>query len=231
MTAFGPHADQVPLTAGLAPGDAGAALVLVHGRGGSPEDILGLAEAVGSRDLTVIAPRAAGHSWYPQSFMAPVAANEPGRSSGLSVLEDIVEDLATAGIPSEKLILAGFSQGACLMLEYVARHPRRYGAVAGLTGGLIGAPGTLGGYQGSLDGTPVLLSSGDPDPHVPWVRVEETAEILGTLGAEVQTKRYPGRPHSVSVEELRLLGSLIGEVIPTRRSVTSPSRRDLPSGP
>ena len=136
-------------------------------------------------------------------------ANEPGRSSGLAVLESIVSELAASGIPSDRVILAGFSQGACLTLEYVARHPRRYGALAGLTGGLIGPPGSLGGYEGSLEGTPVFLGSGDPDPHVPWARVEETAEILGRLGADVELERYPGRPHTVSEDELLRLDSLV----------------------
>lgn len=209
MSALGPHAGRAPLAAGAPPGEASGALVLVHGRGGSAEDILGLADALGRPDLAVLAPRAAGNTWYPQSFLAPVEANEPGRSSGLAVLESIVSELAASGIPSDRVILAGFSQGACLTLEYVARHPRRYGAVAGLTGGLIGPPGSLGGYEGSLEGTPVFLGSGDPDPHVPWARVEETAEILGRLGADVELERYPGRPHTVSEDELLRLDSLV----------------------
>lgn len=217
MSSFGPHAAHTPLVAGAPRDDATGALILVHGRGGSAEDILGIADALGRSDLAVIAPRAAGHTWYPQSFLAPVAANEPGRSSGLSVLESIVTDLAASGVPSEKVILAGFSQGACLTLEYVARHPRRYAAVAGLTGGLIGPPGSLGGYEGSLAGTPVFLGSGDPDPHVPWPRVEETAEMLRRLGAEVETKRYPGRPHTISQDELARLDALL------ERSLTSPT--------
>lgn len=209
MSALGPHVGRAPLAAGAPPGEASGALVLVHGRGGSAEDILGLANALGRPDLAVLAPRAAGNTWYPQSFLAPVEANEPGRSSGLAVLESIVSELAASGIPSDRVILAGFSQGACLTLEYVARHPRRYGAVAGLTGGLIGPPGSLGGYEGSLEGTPVFLGSGDPDPHVPWARVEETAEILGRLGADVELERYPGRPHTVSEDELLRLDSLV----------------------
>lgn len=211
MSAVGPHAGEPPAIAGVPWEEAAGALVLVHGRGGSAEGILGLAEAFGRKDLAVIAPRAAGNTWYPQSFLAPVAANEPGRSSGLSVLESMVQELADSGIPSEKVILAGFSQGACLTLEFVARHPRRYGAVAGLTGGLIGPPGSLGGYKGSLEGTPIFLGSGDPDPHVPWVRVEETAAILGELGAQVALARYPGRAHSISQDELERLQILVAD--------------------
>ena len=212
MTAFGPHATQPPVAAGVPLGEADAALILVHGRGGSAEDILGLADAVDCRDLALIAPRAAGRTWYPHSFLAPVEANEPGRSSGLSVLDSIVQDLVASGIAPEKVILAGFSQGACLTLEFVARHPRRYGAVAGLTGGLIGPPGTLSGYQGSFEGTPIFLGSGDPDPHVPWVRVEETAGVLAELGASVELERYPGRPHSISRDEVARLNALVHEV-------------------
>ena len=213
MTTFGPHAAQTPLIAGVPGDEATGALILVHGRGGSAEDIVGLADALGRNDLAVVAPRAAGHTWYPQSFLAPVSANEPGRSSGLSVLESIVQRLAASGVPSEKVILAGFSQGACLALEFAARHPRRYGAVAALTGGLIGPPGSLGGYEGSLAGTPVFLGSGDPDPHVPWARVEETAAILGELGAQVELERYPGRPHTISRDELLRFESLVEEAL------------------
>ena len=140
-------------------------------------------------------------------------ANEPGRSSGLSALESLVQDLGAAGLPSERVVLAGFSQGACLTLEFAARHPRRYGALAGLTGGLIGPPGSLNGYEGSLEGTPVFLGSGDPDPHVPWSRVEETDAILTNLGARVDIERYPGRAHTVSLNELRRLHRLIQAVL------------------
>ena len=213
MSDLSPHAGLSPALAGVARNEAKAALVLVHGRGGSAEDILTLAEAIDSEGLIVIAPRAAGHTWYPQSFLAPVAANEPGRSSGLAVLQSIVTDLEQAGIPPQRVTLAGFSQGACLTLEFIARHPRRYGAVAGLTGGLIGPPGSLDGYEGSLKGTPVFLGSGDPDPHVPWSRVEETAAVLGELGAKVQLERYPGRAHTVSRQEILQLGSLVRETL------------------
>jgi predicted esterase len=216
MTGADPHAGLPAATAGPPIGEAGAALILVHGRGGSAEDILGLATALGRSDLTVIAPRAADHSWYPQGFMAPTVANEPGRSSGLAILNRTMERLAGAGIASERVVLAGFSQGACLTLELAARHPRRYAAVAALTGGLIGAPGELVGYAGSLGGTPILLTSGDPDPHVPWPRVEASATILSELGAEVDLHRYPGRPHTVSQDELRRFTALVDDVLGLR---------------
>lgn len=208
-----PHGGLAPLVSGPPAAEVGAALVLVHGRGGSPEGILSLAAALGRDELPVLAPRAAGNTWYPQSFLAPVAANEPGRSSGLAVLDSLVERLADDGVPSSRVVLAGFSQGACLTLEYVARHPRRFGGVAGLTGGLIGPPGSLGGYSGSLDATPVFLGSGDPDPHVPWSRVEETARVLEGLGAQVTSRRYPGRSHTVGPDEIDELRALVDGVL------------------
>jgi predicted esterase len=213
MKAEGPHAGMTPATMGVPASEAAAGLILVHGRGGSAEDILGLADFIGAEDLAVVAPRATNHTWYPQSFLAPVEANEPGRSSGLSVLDAVVENLAAEGIPPERIILAGFSQGACLTLEFVARRPRRYGAVAGLTGGLIGPPGSLGGYTGSLEATPILLASGDPDPHVPWERVEESAAILESLGGVIDLHRYPGRAHTVSQDELSRLAELVSGVL------------------
>lgn len=227
MNGLKPHAAEAPAVAGVPMADAAAGMILVHGRGGSAEDILGLADGIGPHDLAVIAPRAAGHTWYPHSFLAPVAANEPGRSSGLSVLDSLVLDFANSGIPPEKVILAGFSQGACLALEYVARYPRRLGAVAGLTGGLIGPPGSLEGFQGSLEGTPIFLGSGDPDPHVPWARVEETGSILRGLGAQVTLRRYPGRTHTISRDELLHLESLVEGVLGsfTSTSLATPRRR------
>ena len=218
MKAGGPHAGETPIRVGASPEEAAAALILVHGRGARAEDIVGIAEAIDSRELSITAPQATGHTWYPQSFMAPVEANEPGRSSGLAVLEAIVGELTGSGISTDRIVLAGFSQGACLTLEYVARHPRRYGGVVGLTGGLIGPPGSLGGYRGSLEGTPILLSSGDPDPHVPWSRVEETAEILEGLGAEVELQRYPGRAHTISRDEQHGFERLVQKVLQDSRS-------------
>jgi predicted esterase len=188
--------------------------VLVHGRGASAESILALgAEVVGDdpgrRRVALVAPRASGHSWYPHSFLAPLEDNEPWLSSGLAALGELVADLEADGIPPERVVVAGFSQGACLALEFAARNPRRYGGVAGLTGGLIGPPGTPRGDAGSLAGTPVFLGAGDPDPHVPWARVEESAEALGRLGAEVTLRRYPGLPHTVNREEIEAVRGMV----------------------
>ncbi|MHC4848528.1 MAG: alpha/beta hydrolase [Planctomycetota bacterium] len=211
-----PHAGLAPLATGLLPEQAKALLVLVHGRGGDSESMVGLADAIGRDDLAIVAPRAAGRTWYPQSFLAPVEANEPGLSSGLSVLADIVSGAESAGIPSSRHVLLGFSQGACLTLEFAARHARRFGAVIGLTGGLVGPPGTPRLYPGSFDGTPVFLGSSDPDPHVPWSRVEETAEILERMCANVELRRYLGMPHTVNDEEIEAVRSIIGAVVQGR---------------
>jgi predicted esterase len=177
---------------------------------------MGLAEALGREDLALIAPRAAGNTWYPQSFLAPIEANEPGLSSGLAVLGDVIDSAEAAGVPAVRQVLVGFSQGACLTLEFAARHPRRFGAVAGLTGGLVGPPGTPRDYPGSLDGTPVFLGSSDPDPHVPWSRVTETAEVLERMGATVDLRRYPGMPHTINEEEVAAVRALIDRTVGDR---------------
>jgi predicted esterase len=193
---------------------AALAVVLLHGRGGSAEDILGLASAFHLADIAYVAPQAAGHTWYPQSFLAPREANEPYLSSALAKVEAIVRSIEQAGVPRDRIVIAGFSQGACLSTEFVASHPARHGGLIALTGGLIGAPGTLQfgtdhNVKDSLAGTPALFCSGDPDPHVPWKRVEESASILSAMGAVVTTRRYPGRPHTISAEEVGLARALL----------------------
>jgi predicted esterase len=152
--------------------------------------------------VAALAPQAAGSTWYPHSFLAPLEANQPFLDSALRRLESMVAGLLARGIPSNRVALLGFSQGACLTLEFTARHPRRYGAVMGLTGGLIGPPGTPHDYPGQLGGTPVFLGSGDPDPHVPFERVRETAAVLTRMGAVVELRRYPGMPHTINEDEL-----------------------------
>ncbi len=210
--AAGPHAGQPVLTAGPPPDGARAAAVLVHGRGASAHDILGLAAEIDLTDVAWLAPQAAGGSWYPLSFLAPLEDNQPGLDSGLAALDRLVGELAGAGLGAERLALIGFSQGACLTAEYAARRPRRYGAVAALTGGLVGPPGTPREYGGSLAGTPVFLGAADPDPHVPWPRVVETARVLAGMGAVVELRRYPGLPHAINEDQIgavrRLLAGL-----------------------
>lgn len=202
MSMIDPHLGQPVLMAGQPLERAEAAMILVHGRGASAKDILGLAAELGEPRLSYLAPQAGGHTWYPWSFLAPLERNEPGRSSGLRALGRCIDEIAAAGIPSERVILLGFSQGACLTLEYAARHPRRFGGVVGLTGGLIGPSEALVDFAGSLDGTSVFLGASDPDPHVPWERVEQSAAILGGLGAQVTLRRYPGMGHTIHPEEI-----------------------------
>jgi phospholipase/carboxylesterase len=207
------HAESVVLQSGAPLQQADLAVVLLHGRGGSAEDILGLGSAFDLPNVAYLAPQAAGHTWYPLSFLAPREANEPYLSSALRKVESVVRSLGQAGFESERVVIAGFSQGACLATEFVASHPARYAGLIAFTGGLIGPPGSLREPVGELVETPALLSSGDPDPHVPWARVEESAAILTGMGAKVMTKRYPGRPHTISQEELELARRL---VVPVR---------------
>jgi phospholipase/carboxylesterase len=205
-----PHAADVVLQAGAPLETADLAMVLLHGRGGSAEDILELGSALHLPNVAYVAPQAAGHTWYPLSFLAPRSANEPYLSSALVKIESVVHNLEQSGLGRERIVVAGFSQGACLATEFVASHPARYGGLIAFTGGLIGPPGSLpSSLPGELKGTPALLSSGDPDPHVPWARVEESAAILSAMGAAVTTKRYPGRPHTVTQEELELARNLL----------------------
>jgi predicted esterase len=208
-----PHAGQLTLSAGPAPEEAAATLVLLHGRGASAEDVLSLYADLGLPEFGALAPQAAGNTWYPNSFLAPLEANQPYLDSALRRIESIVADLLARGVPSDRVALLGFSQGACLTLEYTARHPRRYGAVIGLTGGLIGPPGTPRDYPGSLDGTPVFLGTSDPDPHVPFARVRETEGVLTRMGAVVELRRYPGMPHTVNQDELDATRSLLERVL------------------
>jgi len=212
-----PHAGGRKAAAGPPPEHADATLVLVHGRGGSAETILSLYDKFELPTLAALAPQAAGSTWYPQSFLTPLAANQPFLDSALRRLDLIVADLLSHGIPSNRIAMLGFSQGACLTLEFLARHPRRYGAVMGLTGGLIGPPGLARDYPGSLDGTPVFLGTSDPDPHVPLERVQETAELLSRMGAEVELRRYPGMPHTINEDEIAACRRLIEAVVAQER--------------
>lgn len=212
-----PHAGQSILTAGRPLAEAEAAMVLVHGRGASAEDILGLARELRHPGFAYLAPQAATvggwPAWYPKSFLAPLEENEPWLSSALARLGDVVARAATEGPGLARTILLGFSQGACLTLEYAARNPARYGAVVGLTGGLLGPPGREFGFHGDLEGAPVLLAAGDPDPHVPWARVEETARVFESMGAEVILRRYAGMGHTINQEELELTRELMLRVV------------------
>ena len=210
-----PHANQPVLEAGRKLADAAGAVILLHGRGAPAEDILGLSEEFDLPDVAWLAPQAAGHTWYPYSFLSPVAQNEPWLGSALRKVGQTVEQAERAGIPRERIVIAGFSQGACLASEFVARNAARYGGMIAFTGGLIGPPGTEFTYAGSLAGTPAFFGAGDPDPHVPWSRVQESASRFAGMGADVVLRRYPGMPHTISRAELEEAGKLIA-ALPVR---------------
>jgi phospholipase/carboxylesterase len=219
-----PHRGQAVATAGRPLEQAGGAVVMLHGRGATAGDILSLAPELGRPDLAYLAPQAAGFTWYPYSFLAPLEQNEPWLSSALRTVGEVLERVEAAGVPAERTVLLGFSQGACLTLEFAARHARRYGGVVGFSGGLIGPPGTPRDYslnnsldhQGSLGGTPVFLGCSDRDPHVPRERVDETARVLAALGGEVTERIYPALGHTINQEEIdfarRILAALPGPV-------------------
>jgi predicted esterase len=208
----GPHQGEPLVWAGRRPDQATAAMVMVHGRNASADNILGLRHEWGHPELAYVAPQAAGGSWYPDRFLAPTEQNEPGLSSGLARIGEALAELEAAGIPPERTILLGFSQGACLTLEFAARNPRRYGGIAGLSGALIGPPGSPRNDPGSLAGTPVFLGCSDRDPHIPRGSVDETAEVLQRMGAEVTERIYPAMGHTVNVEELELVWRMIAGV-------------------
>ena len=212
-TMQGPHQGQPVLLAGAPLDQAQAALVLVHGRGAVAEGMLALADALPQPGFAYLALQAAGGTWYPQRFLAPIAANEPGISSGIAAIQDVLAQLAEAGIPSERALVLGFSQGACLVLECVARHARRYGGVAGLSGGLIGPDGTPRDYPGSLGGTPVFLGCSDVDSHIPLARVHETAAVLRRLGADVTERIYPGMDHTINRDEVEHIRRLMAALV------------------
>ena len=198
-----PHRNQPVLESGQPLKTATAALILVHGRGASASDILTLGDEVGDPEFAYLAPEAAGHTWYPYSFLAPIAQNQPWLNSALSFLGRVLARAVAAGVPRHKVAILGFSQGACLATEFVARNPARYGALIAFTGGLIGPLGTQFNYPGDLAGTPCFFGAGDPDPHVPWVRVKESASVFSALGGVVTLRRYPGLPHTINQDEIQ----------------------------
>ncbi len=194
---------------GPALAEAKGVVILLHGRGGSAEDILSLVPEFHAPHLTYLAPEAHGNTWYPNSFMAPRETNEPWLTSALQQIESTVQSAINAGVPSERIVIGGFSQGACLSSEFVVTHPRRYAALLAFTGGLIGPPDADLTHKGDLQGMPAFFGSGDPDPHVPWSRVEQSAQVVSAMGGVVTLRRYPGRPHTITADELAVAAKLI----------------------
>ena len=212
-TESGPHQGQQFFTSGKPVAEAQAAMILLHGRGATAVSILELADELYHPEFAYLAPQAAGNTWYPYSFLAPMAQNEPGLSSGLQAIADLISQIEDAGIPAERIVLAGFSQGACLASEFVARHARRYGGLLAFSGGLIGPPGTPRDYDGSLTGTPVFLGCSDVDFHIPLERVEETAVTLTNLGANVNKQIYPNMGHTIVQNEIDQANRIVQTVL------------------
>jgi predicted esterase len=200
------------VSAGAPLGSGKGVVVMIHGRGAGPRNILTLVPQLDRPDFTYLAPAAPGGTWYPNSFMAEFAQNEPALSTALETVRDVIEDVVGNGTPRDRLVLLGFSQGACLVLESAARGAGRYGGVIALTGGLIGPPGTTWNYPGSFDGTPVFIGSSDVDHHVPLSRVDESAAVFARMGASVTKRIYPGMGHVVNDDEIAFARGLLDDL-------------------
>ena len=207
-----PHAGQALASAGAPLGTSPIAMILVHGRNAAPANILSFVPAFARPDITYLAPAAAGGTWYPLSFMADQEKNEPGITSGLWVLDQLVQHVVRAGVRKDRVVLLGFSQGACLTSQFAASHADRYGGVVLYSGGLIGPPGTTWNYPGAFGGTPVFLGCSDVDAHVPKTRVDESAAVFQRMGAAVTEKIYPEMGHVVNDEEIAFARALLDEV-------------------
>jgi predicted esterase len=213
----GPHDGLPPVLSGTALGEASHALVLVHGRGGSAEGMLPIARAARATSAALVAPVAEGNSWYPQRFLAPTSQNEPWLGSALRSVAAAVTQIRAAGIPPERIVLVGFSQGACLTLEYAARAAGdgiRFGGIAALAGALIGDAAMRRDDRGSLQGTPVLLACGTADTHIPEAYVRRSADVLAALGAEVDLRLYPGVGHDIVADQIEGLRAMVEHLLP-----------------
>jgi phospholipase/carboxylesterase len=209
MSAADPHAGQPLLAAGVPLDGARAAAILVHGRNAAPRNILELATPLAHPGVAFLAPAAAGHTWYPLSFLAERELNEPGLSSALRVLRQHVADTEALGIPRSRIVLLGFSQGACLAAEFALRHPGRYGGLVVFSGGLIGPPGTTWDVPGDFAGTPAFFGCSDVDAHVPRWRVDESAAVFTRMGAATDLRIYPGMGHLVNDDEIAAARAVI----------------------
>ena len=211
-TGDGMHRGQPVLTAGSPLDGAQAAMIMVHGRGASARDILLLAQEWRADGVAYLAPQAANSTWYPNRFIAPIATNEPWLSSALATLGDVLQTVADAGIAVDRTVLLGFSQGGCLALEFAARNPQRYGAIIGLSAGLIENGDKTRAYTGTLAGTPVFLGCSDVDFHIALERVERSAEIMAHLGGEVDKRIYRNMGHTVNRDEIEAVELILGRV-------------------
>ena len=207
-----PHAGQPVVSVGPPLGTGLGVVIMLHGRGAGAENILELVPVLDRSQFTYLAPAAAGHTWYPYSFMSAIERNEPYLSSALRRIDALVSEVATRGVPKACVVLLGFSQGACLAGEYACRHAERYGAVVMWSGGLIGPPGTTWNNPGTFDGTPVFLGCSDRDPHIPKERVDESAAVFTRMGADVTERIYPGMGHTVNDDEIALVRTLLDGV-------------------
>ena len=204
-----PHGQAQVYAAGATLDESSSAIIAIHGRGADAADIINLAGEVAPSGVVILAPNAVGQTWYPYRFIEPIERNEPYLTSALDLIDRLFARLAEAEIPPNRVALLGFSQGACLALEYAARNARQYGAVIGYSGGLIGPIGATFAYPGSLDETPVFLGCSDVDAHIPVGRVEETAEVMTGLGAAVDLRIYPGMGHTVNQDEIQAVQAML----------------------
>lgn len=207
--ASGPHQNQPLVTMGASPDAAGSAVIALHGRGATARSILQFVETFRQSEQVALAPQAMGQSWYPNSFLAETESNEPGLSSGLQAIDSALVEVETAGIPLERTLLLGFSQGACLTAEFVARKPRRYGGVAILSGGVIGPETSLRDDNGSFEGTPIFIGCSDNDPHIPLERVHETTTIFEALEGDVTERIYERMGHGINEDEQKAVTELV----------------------
>lgn len=204
-----PHAGQPVASTGVPVEDATTAVIMLHGRGATADGMLDLAGELPSDGIVFLALQAAGNTWYPRSFLAPIETNEPALSSALHAVDRLVDETSRKGIPRRRIVLLGFSQGACLATEYAARHARRYGGVIAFSGGLIGPDGTSRDHDGSFDGMPAFIGCSDVDPHIPVERVHETARVYDAMDARVDKRVYSGMGHTINQDELEAARDLI----------------------
>lgn len=211
----GPHQHAKIFTSGASLNRAKAVMIMVHGRGATAQGILQLADEFAQPDFHYLAPQANGFAWYPYSFLEPRDRNQPGLGSGLQLLNSLVESIEESGFGAERIILLGFSQGACLVSDYAARYPQKFGGIIVISGGLIGQEINANDYPGTLENTPVFLGCSDQDPHVPNLRIDETEKVFNQLGAKVDKRIYSGMGHNINEDEVKVIRSIMARLLNT----------------